>query len=136
MCHFSPRNGGDNPRGQGVVASLRSPFPLRFSPPSPRFPDPFSLCAPQTFRNAVNKENAELREVRIRKEGAHVCGANCAVSQCETCARGKTLGRGETGAKRRLPFPCGCPSRIRAPRPAKINDRTPVKEKMTKTICF
>ena len=29
---FSPQSGGDNPRGQGVVASLRSPFPLRFSP--------------------------------------------------------------------------------------------------------
>ena len=33
---------------------------------------------------------------------------------------GETIGRGETGAQRRLPASVGCPSRNRAPRPAKI----------------
>ncbi len=38
-CVPAPRGGGDNPRERGVVAALRSPLSLRFSPPCPRFPD-------------------------------------------------------------------------------------------------
>ena len=48
--------------------------------------------------------------------------------------RGNLKREGETGAQRRLPRPLVVPSHICAPRPAKINDRTQDKERMTKTI--
>ena len=87
LCVISPHETGVTTQGdRGKLASSHSPYPLRFSPPShvsqaklrsmpkanvrPRFPDPLTPYAPQTFRNVVNKEHAELREVRIRKEGA------------------------------------------------------------------
>ena len=55
--HFSPRNGGDNPGGQGdAPPAAYSPYPPRtepvwqFSPPIPCFPDPLTLFScPHTF---------------------------------------------------------------------------------------
>jgi len=83
------------PQERGESAQLRFAYSL----PSLKVPSQTLLpyLFPLWFH--TNKSRADRGE-KVRKEGAHVCGANCAVSQSETCARGRTLGRGETGAKR------------------------------------
>jgi hypothetical protein len=76
-----PANRGDNPREKGVVALLRSPLSLRFSPPSPRFPDSLpSVCAPLSL--CVLWGSVTLNAFAVRARRMRLRGLVCAFLLC------------------------------------------------------